>query len=95
MPEQLPRPPNARLHLIADQKNVVLVAKRPAFLQVVIVGNNDSRVALDGLDDESSEVGSGGLEGSSEGCLVVELDQFFRSGDRAADVGDQRAVVAS
>ena len=56
MPKQLPRPPNTRLHLIADQKNVVLVAKRPALLQVVIVGNNDSRVALDGLDDESGEI---------------------------------------
>jgi hypothetical protein len=81
MPEQLPRPPNSRLHLVADQENVVLVAKRPAFLQVVIVGNDDSRVALDGLDDESGAIGPGGLEGSSEGRLVVELDQFFRSGD--------------
>jgi hypothetical protein len=81
MPEQLSRPSNARLHLITDQENVVLVAKRSAFLQVVIIGNKDSRIALDGLNDESSKIGPGGLERSPECRLVVELNQFFRSGD--------------
>jgi hypothetical protein len=81
MPEQLSRPSNARLHLITDQENVVLVAKRSAFLQVVIIGNKDSRIALDGLNDESSKIGPGGLERSPECQLVVELNQFFRSGD--------------
>jgi hypothetical protein len=95
MPEQFSRPSNACLYLVADQKDVVLVAKCSAFLQVVIIGDNYSGVALDGLNDKSGKIGPGGLEGSSELRLVVVFYQFLGPGDRTADIGDKRAVVGS
>lgn len=95
MAKQLSRPRNARLNLITDQQDVVFIAERTRFLQVVIIRDNDARVALDRLDEEGSEMRPSGFESSSKCCLVVVKNRFICAGDRAADVGDQRTVIAS
>jgi hypothetical protein len=71
----------------------VLVAKCPGLLQVVFVGDNDACLALDRLDEETSEVGAGGLERLTESCLVIVGDGLLSSRDRASDTGQIRAVV--
>lgn len=71
MAEKPSRPSHARLHLVTDQESVVLKAKCSAFLQVVVVGDNDTCVALDGLNEEGSKIMSGSLERFPECQLVV------------------------
>ena len=54
MAEELSRAGDARLDLVADQQGVVLVAQRSGFAQVVIVWDDNARLALNRLDKESS-----------------------------------------
>lgn len=74
MAEQLASPSHTRLYLIADEEDIVLIAKCSAFLQVIVISNNDSRITLDGLNEESSKIVPGSLESFSEGHLVVVLN---------------------
>lgn len=91
--QQLTRARDTGLDLVADQQHIVLIAECPGLLQVLWVGDNDSCLALDRLDEESSEVGAGGLERLAQSCPVIVGDGLLGSRDRASDTGQIRAVV--
>lgn len=71
----------------------MLVTECPGLLQVVWVGDNNASLTLDGLDEESSEVGAGRLERLAESCLVIVGDRLLGSWDRASDTGKIRTVI--
>ena len=91
--QQLTRARDTGLDLIADQKHIVLVAKCPGLLQVIFVRNNDACLTLDRLDEETGEVGAGGLERLTQSCLVIVGDGLVSSWDRASDTGQIRAII--
>ena len=93
--EQLACAGDAGLDLVADEEGVGGGAEGAGFVEVGVGGEDDACVALDGLDDEGGEVGACGGEGLVEGGCVVVGDWVGGSGDGAADVGDQGAVVVS
>ena len=59
--EQRARPPDARLHLVEDQQQVLLVAPGAHLPEVVVVGDDDAAFALDRLQQH----GAGLLGGRS------------------------------
>ena len=91
--EKLPRPGNTGLDLIADQQGIVLIAQGSGLLQVILVRNNNSCLALDGFDQEGSQVGACFLERFAQSGLVVVRDRLISSGDGAANVGEIGAIV--
>lgn len=91
--EQLASAGNTGLNLIADQQDVVLVAQGSGLLQVIVVGDNNACLALNGLHQEGGEVGTRLLEGLPQGGLIVVGDRLVRSGNGAADTGQVRAIV--
>lgn len=91
--EQLAGAGNTGLNLIADQQDVVLVAQGSGLLQVILVGDNNACLALNGLHQEGGEVGTRLLEGLPQGGLIVVGDRLVRSGNGAADTGQVRAIV--
>jgi hypothetical protein len=71
----------------------VLVAECASLLQVVGIWDNNACLTLDGLDEESGQVGAGRFEGFAEGSLVIVCDGLLCSGNRAADTGQIRTIV--
>jgi hypothetical protein len=65
----------------------VLVTEGAGFLEVALIGDDDTGFALDRLDQEGGEVGAGGLEGLAQSGLVVVCDGLFGAGDGAANTG--------
>jgi hypothetical protein len=62
-------PPDARLDLVADEEDVVLAAELLDVGEVVVVGDHDAGLALDGLDDEGGRV------------LAVSLEDLLQVGN--------------
>lgn len=91
--EELARAGNPRLDLIADQQRIVLVTQGPSLLEVILVRHNDARLSLDGLDQESRDVGARLLEGFAQRRLVVVCDGLVGSGNVAANAGQVGTVV--
>ena len=56
MAEHFACPRDTCLDLVADEQDVVLVAKCPDFPKVVVIWHDDTGFALDGLDQEGSQV---------------------------------------
>lgn len=81
------------LDLVTDQENVVLLAKLLNTCEVVLLGNDDTGLALDGLNDESGCVAAMCLEDSLEILHVVVADSLATHGARSADVGNVWSVV--
>ena len=69
--QHLPRARNARLYLIADEQNVVLVAQRADLGEVVVCGDHDAGFALNGLDENGADLGAVSLKGRAQGGDVV------------------------
>ena len=55
--------------------------------EVVLVGNNNAGLALDGLDEESSKVVTRRLERILKGCFIAEGDRLLGPRNSAADPG--------
>lgn len=91
--QQLTRAGNASLDLVANQKHIVLIAEGARLLQIVRVGDDDTGLTLDGLNEEGSKVGASGLEGLAQGDLIVVRDGLFSSWNCASDTGQIRTVV--
>lgn len=91
--QQLTRAGNTGLDLIADQKHVVLITESASLLQIVGVGDDNTGLTLNGLDEESSKVRAGGLEGLAQRSLIIVCDGLFGSWNRASDTGEIRTVV--
>ena len=49
---------NAALHLVGHEQNVVFLADVVALLEVALIGDIDARLALDGLQQETSHLGA-------------------------------------
>ena len=93
MAAQLASTGNTGLDLITDQQYVVLVAQGSGLLQVILVGNHDTCLALDGLHQERGQTRPRLLEGFPQCRLIVVCDRLIRSGNGAADTGQVRAIV--
>lgn len=93
MRQQLPRPRNPRLDLVADHQHVVLVAELADAAEVGVVWDYDARFALDRLDYESREFLP--VRGECFLCRfdVVVGEHFLRAGTHGPDVGEVGAVV--
>lgn len=78
--EHLARSSDAGLDLVADEQDVVLVAERAGFLEVVLGGDYDAGLALDGLDQESSCFRAVRFESGAESIDVVVRQGLFRVG---------------
>lgn len=91
--EQLARPRDTSLDLVADQQDVVLVAQLSGQLQIIVVRNNNSGFTLNRLEEEGSESGTDLLKGLAQSILVIVRNGLVRAGNRAPDAGDVRPVV--
>lgn len=91
--EQLAGAGNTSLDLIADQQDIVLVAEGAGLLEVVGIGDDNTGFTLNGLDEESSQVGTGGGEGLAESFLVIVSNWLLGAGDSATDAREVRAIV--
>lgn len=85
--EQLAGTGDTSLDLIADQQDIVLVAEGAGFLEVAWIGDDNTGLALDRLDQEGGKVRTGGLEGFAKSGLVIVCDGLLGAGDGAADTG--------
>jgi hypothetical protein len=93
--EQLSSTRDTSLNLITDQQHIVLVAQSSGLLEVIVVWDNNSRLALDGLNQECSQVRARLLKRLAQSSLVIILDWLVGSWNCAANVGDERAIVLS
>ena len=93
MAEHLTRPCNTGLNLVADEKNVVLVAKSANLPQVAVVRHDDTSLALNRLNKERSSVLSMLLKNLTNVIHVVVPDAFASGGADASNVGQIGAVV--
>lgn len=91
--EQTAGSADAGLDLITDEEDVVLLAKSVHLGQVVVVGNDNTGLALDGLNDEGGGVLSMGLQDLFQVGHIVVTDRLAGGGRGGANVGDVRAVV--
>lgn len=91
--EELSCAGDTSLDLVADQQSVVLVTQRSSLLQVVLVGDDDARFALDRLDQEGSHVGAGLLKSFPQSGLVVIRDWLVGAWDGATNARQIRAIV--
>jgi hypothetical protein len=73
----------------------VLVAQSSGLLKVIVVWDNNSCLALDGLDQERSQVGASLFKRLAQSSLVIILDWLVGSWNCATNVGDERAIVLS
>lgn len=83
------------LDLISNEENVVLLAKSVGLGEVVLIGDNDTSLTLDGLDEESSGLLAVGLEDLLKVSNVVVSDGLAGGGRSGANVGDVRSVVVA
>jgi hypothetical protein len=93
--EQLSCTRDTSLDLVADQQHIVLVAQSSGLLEVIVVWDNNSCLALDRLDQERSQVGACLFKRLAQSSLVIILDRLVGSWNCAANVGDKRAIVLS
>ena len=93
--EHLTSAGNASLDLVTDHEDVVLVAELAHFSEVVLIRDNNTCFALDGLDQESSSVLAVLLENLLEIAYVVVADRLVIGRVRGANVGQVRTVVVS
>lgn len=91
--QQLARAGDTGLDLVTDQKHIMLVTQSARLLQVTLVGDDDTGLTLDGLDQEGGQVGAGRLEGCAQGGLVIVGDGLLGAGDGAPDTGEVGAIV--
>lgn len=84
---------NAGLNLVADEEDVVLLAESVDLGQVVFVGDNNTSLTLNGLNDESGGVLAMGLQNLLQVGHVVVTDRLAGGGRGGANVGDIGAVV--
>lgn len=81
------------LDLVADQKHIVLVTQGAGFLQVILVGDDNTGLTLNGLDEEGGQIRGSRLEGLAQGGLVIVSDGFLGAGDGASDTREVGPVV--
>lgn len=93
MAEQFACTGNARLNLITDEQDIVLITQSSRLPQIVIVGNDNACFALNRLYQEGGKVGSRVLKGLPQGCLVIVLEGLVGSRDCASDTWQIRTVV--
>lgn len=79
------------LDLVRDQEDVVLLAELGDLLEVAGVGDHDTGLTLDGLDQESGDVLAVVLEDVLEVLDVVVANGAASLGADGADVGEVRA----
>jgi hypothetical protein len=91
--QQLTRAGNTSLDLVTDQEYIVLVAQSASLLQVILVGNDDTGLALNGLNQEGGQVRAGRLKGLTQSSLVIVGDGLLGAGDCAPDTGEVGPVV--
>lgn len=91
--QQLASAGDTGLDLVADQEHVVLVTQGTGFLQVILVGDDNTGLTLDGLDQEGGQIRAGGLKGLTKGGLVIVGDGLLGAGDGASDTGEVGPVV--
>ena len=82
--EQLPSTGNTILNLIADQQNVVLVAQGSGLLQVILVGDNNSSLALNGLHQEGDKAQTAFSKPPARRPYRLVGDRLVHSGNGAA-----------
>lgn len=83
------------LDLVADEEDVVLLAKLLDIGEVVLIGDNDTGLTLDGLADEGSGLLAVLLENLPQVLNVVVSNMLSGGRVDRADVGDIRSVVVS
>lgn len=71
----------------------MLVTQGTGFLQVILVGDDNTGLTLDGLDQEGSQIRASGLKCLTKGGLVIVGDGLLGAGDGASDTGEVRAIV--
>lgn len=84
---------NTGLDLVTDEEDVVLLADGVDLCEVVIVGNNNTSLALDGLYDEGGGILAMGLQNLLQVGHVVVADGLASGRRGGANVGDIRAIV--
>lgn len=91
--QQLTRAGDTGLDLVADQEYIVLVAQSASLLQVILVRNDNTSLALNRLNQEGGQVGAGRLKGLAQSSLVIVGDGLLGAGDGAPDTGEVGPVV--
>lgn len=84
---------NTSLDFVGNEQHIVLGAERLHLGQIVLVGNHDTSLALDGLDDESGSVLAVGIEYLFDIGDIVVSNGLAGGGRRSANVGNIRTVV--
>lgn len=86
--EQLASAGKTGLDLVGDHEDVVLLAELGDLLEVSLIGNHDTGLTLDGLDQEGSNVLAVVLENVLEVLDVVVADGAAGLGVDGTDVGE-------
>lgn len=71
----------------------MLVTQGTGFLQVILVGDDNSSLTLNGLDQEGGQVRASRLKGLAQSGLVIVGDGLLGAGDGASDTGEVGPVI--